>query len=100
MRPSQTPQPQPDEYDLILWPQTSWSVGQISRSEAKKPDFDSADDADSPLSQKWLEEIARRSAEYDAGLAETVPWEQIRDAALRRAGLSARERPQSEHDLT
>jgi putative addiction module component (TIGR02574 family) len=42
------------------------------------------DDALPPLSDEWLAEIHRRSAEYDAGLAQPIPWEQIRDDALRR----------------
>ncbi len=40
------------------------------------------------LSAEWLAEIQRRSAEYDAGSAQTVPWEQVRADALRRAGLT------------
>jgi putative addiction module component (TIGR02574 family) len=40
-----------------------------------------------PLSDEWLAEIRRRSAEYDSGLVSTVPWEQIRANALRRVGL-------------
>lgn len=42
----------------------------------------------SPLSAEWLAEIARRSAELDAGQVTTVPWEVVRANALRRAGLS------------
>ena len=41
-----------------------------------------------PLSDEWIAEIQRRSAEYDSGLAQTVRWEQIRADALRRAGLT------------
>jgi putative addiction module component (TIGR02574 family) len=37
-----------------------------------------------PLSDEWLEEIQRRSAEFDAGLVQTTPWEQVRAEALRR----------------
>lgn len=37
-----------------------------------------------PLSNDWVAEIQRRSAEYDAGLVVTVPWEEIRADALRR----------------
>jgi putative addiction module component (TIGR02574 family) len=42
------------------------------------------DDAAPPLSQEWREEIQRRSAEYDAGLVQPIPWEQVRADALRR----------------
>ena len=41
-----------------------------------------------PLSDEWAAEIRRRSAEYDSGAAETVPWEQIKAEALRRAGVT------------
>jgi putative addiction module component (TIGR02574 family) len=37
-----------------------------------------------PLSDEWRAEIHRRSAEYDSGSAQAVPWEQIRADALRR----------------
>jgi putative addiction module component (TIGR02574 family) len=37
-----------------------------------------------PLSDEWLAEIQRRSAEFDAGLVQATPWEQIRADALRR----------------
>jgi putative addiction module component (TIGR02574 family) len=36
------------------------------------------------ISDEWLAEIDRRSAEYDAGLVQPIPWEQIRTDALRR----------------
>lgn len=42
----------------------------------------------SPLSEEWLAEIAKRSDELDAGKVKTVPWEVVRANALRRAGLS------------
>lgn len=45
-------------------------------------------DSRPPLSDEWIAEIQRRSAEYDSGLVRTVPWEQIRADALRRAGLT------------
>jgi len=42
------------------------------------------DDALPPLSDEWLAEINRRSDEYDAGLVQPIPWEQIRTDAGRR----------------
>jgi putative addiction module component (TIGR02574 family) len=36
------------------------------------------------LSNEWLAEIERRSAEYDAGLVKPIPWETVRAEALRR----------------
>lgn len=46
------------------------------------------EDAFPPLSDEWIAEIQRRSAEFDAGLVEAVPWEEVRaDAhAKRRPG--------------
>ncbi len=41
-----------------------------------------------PLSGEWLAEIQRRSTEFDSGSVQTVPWEQIRADALRRAGVT------------
>ena len=38
------------------------------------------------LTDEWREEIRRRSAEYESGSVQTVPWEQIRADALRRVG--------------
>lgn len=37
-----------------------------------------------PLSSEWLAEIARRTAEFEAGQVTPVPWEEVRDAALAR----------------
>ncbi len=41
-----------------------------------------------PLTDEWVAEIERRSAEYDSGSVQTVPWEQIRAEALRRVGAT------------
>lgn len=38
----------------------------------------SDDEAPGTLSDAWRAEVARRSAEYDAGRAETVPWDEVR----------------------
>jgi putative addiction module component (TIGR02574 family) len=43
------------------------------------------EDALPPLSDEWLAEINRRSAEYDSGSAQPIPWEQIRADALLRS---------------
>ena len=42
------------------------------------------EDAIPPLSDEWLSEIQKRSAEYDGGSVTAIPWEEVRDAALRR----------------
>lgn len=41
-----------------------------------------------PLSDEWVAEIERRSAEYDSGTVQPIPWEQVRAEARRRAGLT------------
>jgi putative addiction module component (TIGR02574 family) len=45
-------------------------------------------DAMPPLSDEWVAEIQRRSAEYDSGSVQTIPWEQVKAAALRRLGAA------------
>jgi putative addiction module component (TIGR02574 family) len=45
-------------------------------------------DAVPRLSDEWQNEIQRRSAEYDTGSVQPIPWEQIRADALQRAGLT------------
>lgn len=37
-----------------------------------------------PLSDEWVAEIQKRSAEFDSGSVETVPWEQVKAEALGR----------------
>ena len=46
--------------------------------------------ADEPLpalDEQWVAEIERRSAEYDAGSVQSIPWQRVRADAVRRAGL-------------
>lgn len=43
-------------------------------------------DSESPFSDEWAHEIERRAAELDAGTATTIPWSQVRAAALARLG--------------
>jgi putative addiction module component (TIGR02574 family) len=47
------------------------------------------DDSLPRLTEEWLAEIQRRSAEFDSGVVKSVPWEQVRADALRRAGITA-----------
>lgn len=39
-----------------------------------------------PLSDEWRTEIERRSAAFDAGAVQPVPWQVVHDDALRRIG--------------
>lgn len=41
-----------------------------------------------PLSDEWVAEIERRSAEYADGNMQPIPWEDVRADARRRAGLT------------
>lgn len=36
-----------------------------------------------PVDDHWLEEIRRRSAEYDAGGVRPIPWAEVRERARR-----------------
>jgi putative addiction module component (TIGR02574 family) len=40
------------------------------------------------LSDNWIAEIERRSAEYTEGTVQVIPWEQVRNDARRRAGFT------------
>jgi len=52
-------------------------------------DAPAAEDGGKPLglSEAWKQEVARRSAEYDAGQAQTVSWQEVQARwQSRRAG--------------
>ncbi len=38
-------------------------------------------------SQKWIEEVQQRSADYDAGRMPATPWPAVKARARREAGL-------------
>ncbi len=38
-----------------------------------------------PFDDSWLEEIRRRSAEYDAGGVQPIPWAEVKERARRGA---------------
>jgi putative addiction module component (TIGR02574 family) len=37
-----------------------------------------------PFDDTWLEEIRRRSAEYDAGGVQPIPWAEVKERARQR----------------
>jgi putative addiction module component (TIGR02574 family) len=43
-----------------------------------------SDDAEAEIPEEWAKEIERRVAELESGMAETIPWSKVRDAALSR----------------
>lgn len=45
------------------------------------------DDSPPSLSDEWLSEIHRRSAEITAGSVQTIPWEQVRRELFKKVGL-------------
>lgn len=47
------------------------------------------DDHPPTLSDEWLAEIERRSAEIDAGNVTTDSWQEVRQRLLHRVGLDA-----------
>ena len=42
------------------------------------------EDALPSLSEDWMAEIQRRSAAFDAGTADTIPWNAVRADAMQR----------------
>jgi putative addiction module component (TIGR02574 family) len=38
-----------------------------------------------PVDEVWLAEVQRRSAEYDAGGIEPIPWAEVKERARREA---------------
>ena len=45
------------------------------------------DDRPPQLSEVWLSEIERRSAEIDSGKVTTEPWSEIRERLFRKHGI-------------
>jgi putative addiction module component (TIGR02574 family) len=37
-----------------------------------------------PFDDSWLEEIRRRSTEYDAGSVQPIPWSEVKERARQR----------------
>jgi putative addiction module component (TIGR02574 family) len=73
-------------YDALLADATHLPLSQ--RIQLIEALWDTVPEDTAPrLSDAWLAEIERRSAEFDAGVVQPIPWEQVRADALRRAGL-------------
>jgi putative addiction module component (TIGR02574 family) len=61
----------------------------MDRRRINDPPLDTAPPEQSPeLSADWLQEIQRRSDEYDAGRMTAAPWPEVRARTRRQAGLS------------
>lgn len=46
--------------------------------------YDSLPDEFPPVCDEWMAEINRRSDEFDAGRARTIPFDEVEAAAMRR----------------
>jgi len=55
------------------------------------------DDEPPILSDTWKAEIARRSAEIDAGTAIGIPWEEVRERIQRKHRQSTKEQNTDPH---
>jgi putative addiction module component (TIGR02574 family) len=45
------------------------------------------DSASVPLDYSWLEAIKKRTAEYEAGLVQLVPWDDVKEQVRARVGF-------------
>ena len=62
------------------------ALPESERLEVASALFDSADAMPGMRTEaEWEAEIARRSAEIDAGTVQMIPWEVVRDRARQRA---------------
>ncbi|MEX1077037.1 MAG: addiction module protein [Pirellulales bacterium] len=52
------------------------------------------DEALPPLSDEWMNEIRKRSADLAAGSAQTIPWEVVRSQAMARLRKSPESTPE------
>ncbi len=58
------------------------SAAQVELIEALIARLDEADPQ--PLGEGWIAEIQRRSADYDAGRVQPIPWPEVRDRVGRK----------------
>ena len=74
------------DYELLLADASQLPGG--ARIQLIEALWDTVPDEAMPrLSDEWLAEIQRRSAEFDAGNVRAIPWEQVREDALRHAEI-------------
>lgn len=71
------------KYELLLADAADLPVAE--RIQLIEAIWDTVPDESLPsLSEEWMIEIERRSAEFDSGFVQTVPWENIKTDAMRR----------------
>ena len=72
----------PNTQEVLTSAQALPSAAQVELIEALIAGLDEVDP--DPLDEDWLAEIQRRSADYDRGGVQPVPWPEVRDRASRR----------------
>jgi len=71
----------PDTQEVLETAQALPSAAQIELIEALIAGLDETDPE--PLDEAWMAEIQRRSADFDAGHVQPVPWSVVRDRTRR-----------------
>jgi len=72
----------PNTKEVLKSAQALPTAAQMELIEALIAGLDEVDPE--PLDDASIAEIQRRSAEYDAGLVQPIPWSEVRDRARRR----------------
>ena len=69
----------PNTQEILESAQTLPTAAQVELIEALIAGLDEADPE--PLDDAWMAEIQGRSAHFDAGQVQPVPWSEVRDRA-------------------
>ena len=69
----------PNTQEVLASARALRAAAQVELIEALIAGLDEVDTE--PLDEAWIAEIQRRSAEYDSGLVQPVPWSEVRDRA-------------------
>ena len=76
----------PHTQEVLQTAQALPTAAQVELIEALIAGLDEADPE--PLDDAWMAEIQRRSAHFDAGQVQPIPWSEVRDRV--RRGESSR----------
>jgi putative addiction module component (TIGR02574 family) len=71
----------PNTQEVLETAQALPTAAQVELIEALIAGLDETDPE--PLDQAWMAEIQRRSADFDGGRVQPVPWSEVRDRARR-----------------
>ncbi len=72
----------PTTQEVLNSAQSLPSAAQVELIEALIAGLDEVNPE--PLDEAWMAEIQRRSAEYDSGVAQPIPWSEVRDGVKGR----------------